>query len=295
MKPGLRKNVPADDYHAIPALSASVLKTLRTYCPAQVKHEELFPSEPTDAMNFGTLLHTALLEGDKFDDLYAVAPDCKRQGAKNLETWAAFEAENAGRIRVKQAVVDKVLAMRDAAYANRFVCSLLTAPGGINEGSVEWLHPRLEIPCKLRFDRLVQIGGQALVIDLKSAQDASPRGFEKAIANQGYHVAAAWYLEGLYAVAPAQRTFIWIAQDKDAPYLCAVYQPSLLMLEQGRREAERLANVYAHCMKTGEWHGYTPNGVAEVLELPRWARDRPDFADESHYNADDGKSMEINW
>lgn len=275
MKPGLRRDLPADQYHAWDACSASVLKQLAKYAPAQVRHDKLHPKADTAAMAFGSMLHTCLLEPHRLDEDYVLPPQVNRRTKAGRAEWAAFEAESdiTGKILIGAQDRATVQAMVDAAYRNPFVRALLTAPGGINEGSVAWTHPVHGIPCKLRFDRVVPFGGQTLVIDVKSAQDASPDGFARAIANQGYHIAAGWYLDGLdAAVGKADRTFLWIAQDKEEPHLCAVYQPSAEMLAQGQREAQRLCSVYAHCQKTGEWPGYTPHGQAQVLDLPRWAR-----------------------
>lgn len=284
-KPGLYKGVASDTYHSWEAVSSSLLRQLRKGPPALLRYERLHPSEPTSAQEFGTLLHTALLEPARFDESYAVCPEVPRRGAANLAEWASFEVAHPGQIHVKAAVLDQVRAMRDAAYRDRFVRALLEGRGE-NEGSVVWSDPVHGLPCKLRFDRLTRLGDTSLVIDLKTSHSASAEEFGRSIERYGYHVAAAWYLRGLAHLAPAERQFIWIAQDKDAPHLCAVYQVDPEDLAEGHAECERLLALWAHCLATDTWPGYTPDGQAVICPRPRWARRKMDSMDQPLSAAD---------
>ncbi len=76
---GLHPTMPADDYHAVPAMSAGGLKRMRQ-SPARFYGKQLDPNrpeagEPTPAMKAGTLFHTALFEPDTLAQRYAIKPE----------------------------------------------------------------------------------------------------------------------------------------------------------------------------------------------------------------------------
>jgi hypothetical protein len=80
IEPGIYLDMPEADYFAIPALSFSTMKRLQV-SPLNCWHHHLNPDreEPkeTPAMRFGSALHTAILEPDKFDSRYVqeIVPD----------------------------------------------------------------------------------------------------------------------------------------------------------------------------------------------------------------------------
>lgn len=294
--PGLYRDVPAETYHSwLDAVNASLLRELAVYPPAQVHWERLHPKDETPAKAFGTLLHTLVLERDALEARYAVAPELDKRTVVGKQAWAAFQAETlaAGRTPMEPARFARAQAIRDAAWRDPFVRRLLEDPAGMNEVSVVWQDETHGLRCRLRADRIVRIGGTTLVLDLKSAASAERTAFGRAIANFGYHIAAAWYLRGLSALAPLERTFLWVVIDKDPPHLPAVYQVDPEDLAEGHAECDRLLALYAHCLSTDSWPGYTPDGQAVICSRPHWARRKRDIDDGPP--AEDDTSMEINF
>lgn len=293
--------MPAEQYHQWDAVNASLLRKLRDYPPAQVRWEQLHPQDETPAMTFGTLLHTLVLEESALESRYAIAPKIDKRTNAGKAQWKEFEtaAFATGRAPLREEEFQKAQRMRDAAWRDPFVRRLLSAAGGINEGSVVWREPVHGMLCKLRFDRLVRIGGNTFILDLKTAASAAPERFSRVIEEKGYHLAAEWYTRGLEAEdvrrvgMETQRTFLWVVLDKDEPHLAAVYQPDPADLEDGAHDCNRLLALYAHCQKTDTWPGYTPNGQAQVVSRPRWARRRADF--EEPTAEIDTTSMEIDF
>ena len=79
---GVHCDIPAADYHAIPAVSSSILKRLYTSSP---KHVHAKPVESTEAMDQGTALHSFLLDRD-FHGQYFIMPD-------KLQNWSTVEGK----------------------------------------------------------------------------------------------------------------------------------------------------------------------------------------------------------
>jgi exodeoxyribonuclease VIII len=155
--------------------------------------------------------------------------------------------------------------MRDAIRANAAARELLECPGK-GEMSFFWRDAETGIWCKGRVDRFCEWMGFSVILDLKTTTDASPGDFKWQVARQHYHVKAAWYLDGLNAVQKAQRRFIWLAVEKDPPYLCALYEPPDepgafsrpdISLQRGRSLYRSLLERYASCEKSGVWPGYS--------------------------------------
>lgn len=74
---GLFGHVPEEEYHDLEGrASSSVLRTILTESPAHAKAQMDDESDPTSAMRFGTMLHTAILEPSRFEREYSVATQC---------------------------------------------------------------------------------------------------------------------------------------------------------------------------------------------------------------------------
>ena len=121
--------------------------------------------------------------------------------------------------------------------------------------------------CKIRPDKLP---GNGICVDIKTTDDASPEGFSKSCANYGYHIQAAFYLEGLTRITGEQHdTFVFIAVEKTPPYGIGVYYASHDFIAKGRELMGKALDIYSECLKTNLWPCYSAE--AKELNLPRWA------------------------
>jgi PDDEXK-like domain of unknown function (DUF3799) len=279
-KPGLYRGVPSAEYRAWDAINASLLRKLRTAPPAQLRHDAGAPDKQTPAKLFGTVLHALLLEPGTFDDAFVVSEPLNLQRKADREYWETFQEDalRDGQTPVRREVYDQACAMERACLADPEVRRLLEAPGGVNEGSVVWIDDVTHFPCKMRFDRIVEVDGETLLLDVKTAHSAGMDAFGRAIERDGYHLAAAWYLRGAERAQIADFRppfqFRWLVFDKEEPYLPAFYAPDLEDLEYGARECARLTSLYVHCRRTDTWPGYMVGGKALVCPRPGWARFR---------------------
>ena len=106
------------------------------------------------------------------------------------------------------------------------------------------------------------------VVDLKTTQDASPKGFQKSISNFGYHIQCAWYLRGLRKLGIEATEFIFIAIEKTAPYCIGVYRADEDMINIGMSQVEKALEVLRVCQETKLYPDYTP--TIQDISLPPW-------------------------
>lgn len=266
---GLVRDLPAERYHAIPAMSAGGLKRMRQ-SPAHFYGLQLDPARPpattTPAMAAGTLFHTALFEPEAIDDRYVLRPDGIDLRTKEGKAWAATCA---GRTIVTHAEWSAASTQAANVLALPDVAALMA--DGYGEASAFWLDDDTGELCKCRPDWTSPVGDGVILVDGKSCQDASADGFGRAIWNYGYHLQAAWYSDGFEAATGLQvHGFVFAAVESAWPHAAAAYMLGDDVLDRARRENRRLLNLYAECKRTGVWPGYG-HGI-QLINLPAWAQ-----------------------
>ena len=108
------------------------------------------------------------------------------------------------------------------------------------------------------------------MVDYKTTRSAAPADFAKSAADYGYHQQEPWYCDGFADVAAdSNAAFLFVIQEKHAPYLVNVIELDRDAVELGRRLNRLAIETYARCMESGIWPGYG-NDVARI-ELPQWA------------------------
>ena len=266
----------SNDYHAHPAISKSHLDQVAR-SPLHYWARYLDPNrvtiEPTPAMAIGSAVHTHVLELDQWDSRYAMAPESiDRRTKMGKAEWEVFTTAATGRTVLSRADAELVMRMGNAVYGHPAAAMLLNMPGKA-ETTHMWTDAATGLQCKCRPDWLTDDG--SLIIDLKTTEDASPKGFEKSIANWRYHVQAAWYLNGIeQATGKRPDQFIFICVEKKAPFAVAVYAADAEMIQIGGEAAARNLDVLATCKAAGAWPGYSDQ--IETINLPGWMRPRPD-------------------
>ncbi|WP_291996498.1 PD-(D/E)XK nuclease-like domain-containing protein [Candidatus Accumulibacter sp. ACC012] len=190
--PGLLR-MPAKQYHADQSIGHSgIIKLLKS--PAHLREALDHPSPPTPAMAFGTAVHTHVLEPDRFFEEFAVVEKFDRRTKEGKEAAARFEQENQGKTLITSDDLANLTRLRAAVHAHEGSGPPLLEGRSRVVGVLDRLAHR--ISCRCRPD---WFNGTA-VADLKSCVDASSRGFSRAIANLGYDIQAAFYVDGMKAV-----------------------------------------------------------------------------------------------
>lgn len=262
----LIRNLPASEYHAIKALSASSAKQLLK-SPAHYLASMASPKEPTAAMRLGTLCHTLVFEPDNFAKEFAIMPKVDKRTKFGKEAAASFEEENQGKIILDEYQYEKARAIADSALSHPLVQEYMK--GGDAEVTMLW--EQYGLPCKARVDYLVG----DVIFDLKTCQDASPEGFARQIGAFQYHLQAAHYAAGYEAITgkPLDR-FCFIAVESEAPYATGVYVINSLGLQSGRAFMAKAARGFKQAQEPEKVKAIYWSDLVE-LNLPNWALAQP--------------------
>lgn len=248
-----------EQYHADPAVSASHVKeAMRSpyHYWARFLDPNRKPVEPTTAMRFGSLVHTAVLEPEELLQRYGVAPDRRtKAGKEQAERMAADGIEAITE-------TDMTIALSMAASVRNHPAAAALLAKGKAEQSFWWDDLPTGLRCKCRPDWY----HGTTIVDLKTCQDASPAAFASSVAKFGYHIQAAHYLAGLHG---AER-FVFVAVEKTAPYAIAVYELDQAAMALGRTMRDNALEVIATCKAADSWPGYGDTSV-QTLSLPHWA------------------------
>lgn len=257
---GVVPDLDEQTYHAHPALSVSgAKKLLPPSCPAIFRYEQLNPPEPKAVFDIGSAAH-ALVLGVGAELATIDADDWRSKAAQA----ARDEARTAGKIPLLRKDSDAVHAMAEALQGHPLAASLLR--DGTPELSLFWSDPDTGTDLRGRVDYFT---GDTIV-DYKSCASAEPSTFAKAVANYGYHMQAAFYTDGVKAVGlHDQPRFLFVCQEKTAPYLVTVIELDTLAIHRGRERNRLAIDTYVGCVMFDEWPGYTDD--VTVVGLPGWA------------------------
>lgn len=241
--------------------------------PEKYKYHVDNPAEQTPALVFGSACHKMFLEPDTFGDEYAIAPVCDRRTKEGKAVWEAFMEENEGKTILSQD--DKqVMEEMESALCRCSLAKSLIYEDGDSEVPLFWVDPETGEKCKIKLDRLIDgDDGRKYIVDYKTTLDASTPKFNKAMINLGYAFQAGMYSEGVQiALGLDYRPgFIFVAQEKKAPYSLNVIQVSPDVMEYGVNMFHALLNRLHACKEMDEWPGYLPiNGGMNWTELPAW-------------------------
>lgn len=272
---GLHPGVSEVTYHADRgSLSSSGARRLLSVTPAKFRYELSQPPKPKKVFDFGHLVHNVVLgEGAEIVVLDPAMHGLKADGTPSekptaTDKWkdAAAEARARGAVPVHVDEYRVAMAMREQVYAHPVARKLLEH--GYPELSGYWTDRVTGLRLRYRPDFLAELP-QIVCVDYKTAADASPRAVAKASADYGYFQQDPWYCDGLIANDITEDPlFVFIAQEKDPPYLVSVLQHRPADVQIGR-ELNRVAiDRYAHCLTTNEWPGYGDS--THTMRMPGW-------------------------
>jgi hypothetical protein len=258
------RDLPIKIYHASDAISHSgIVQLLKS--PEHYKNYKEGIVEPTPAMEFGSACHSFILEPELFAEEYVLAPKFDKRTKEGKEAAAKWDEENVGKIPLAAEQIDALAAMRVSVFNHTGTAKILSA--GEAETSLFWTDEYTGLQCRIRPDWMFDRG----IADLKSCITASKDGFSKAVANLGYDVQAAFYIDGMKAVTGKTVNFYFIAVEKSAPFSTACYMASQEMVEVGRAKYRGALELLKWCQENSRFPGYQPSGEIESIDLPRWA------------------------
>lgn len=269
--PVIVDGLSADDYHAdTTSISSTGLRALlNPGCPAQFKYDRDNPSAPKREFDIGHAAHKLVL-GEGEEIVVTEYDDWRTKAARGERD----EIRAAGAVPLLFHEGEQVQAMADAIQKHPQAGPLFMAGNGIPERSIYWTHPETGVRVRVRPDWLMVRPDVTLVVDLKTAADASPDGFSKSIESYSYHQQGALYLDGVEAagLAPEGARFLFVVQSKKAPYLVTVRELKDQDQDIGRGRNEAALRIYRDCVANDEWPDWTgPVDQIPQIGMPSWA------------------------
>jgi exodeoxyribonuclease VIII len=260
---GRSDNLPAADYHAYEAMSSGgIRKILRS--PLHFRLMRDHPAAPTEAMQFGTVVHAGVLEPDTLEAVCCIAPHVDRRTKAGKEEWQSFLDESAGKIALSADDMERARAC--IANVRKHPAAMRLLDGGDREVSLFWRDGKYDVPCKARLDAW----NRGILVDVKTTKDACREEFARSIATYGYHSQAAHYISGCeHVLHESPAAVCIIAVESEPPHAVAVYALPSEAILAGQHLANNALALYREALDAGEFRGY-PDTV-ETIELPRWA------------------------
>lgn len=286
MKPGILAGCGMAEYLRLPALSASVLRTLVEECPRAAWHASWLnphpaPADDTKASDVGSIAHAILLEGSTGCCAIIDPADYPAKNGNIPDGWtngaireARDDARAAGKIPILSTQIGPINAMVDAAQeyieslkdSEPAIWAAFQPDGGSSEVTVVWEDGGT--PCRLRGDRVS--ADRRLVIDAKfTGTCVEPdRWGRTQFQSMGYPLSAAFYRRGLKAVFDVSPDYVFLVVSIDAPYLCSLVGVSPPWLALAAEKVDYGLREWRRCVERGQFPAY-PRRVA-YPDLPPW-------------------------
>lgn len=268
--PGLYGGVTAEQYHNDPVAGGSLSSSgaralLPPSCPALFHHQRTHGHPPKAAWDLGHAAHRLVL-GAGAGVVEIEADDWRTKAAKA----ARADAHAAGLVPLLSKDLATVYEMAAALAAHPEAAALLAPGSGDPEQVIVWQDPDTGVWCRAMLDWLRHrpANGRRVLVDYKTCASAAPPDIDKAIGAHGYHQQAEWYRDGVRWLDGRDPGFVFIFQEKSAPWLVTVAELDPVARRIGAARNHWARQTYAQCTEANSWPSYTV-GVYEA-RLPRW-------------------------
>ena len=266
------ENISNAEYRKKEGISSSDLKRMMKSM-ATWKYYKDHPEEngDTEALQFGRAYHKLMLEPEDFDKEFIVSPKFDRRTKEGKAAAEEFQKKAEGKEVINEETYQKLLDMQKALYDTPFVKLLIK---GEHEKSFFWKDSETGIPCKCRPDSFGQIKDNYVCVDLKTTKDAETDHFMRDALKLGYDIQAYHYCQGLENAYKKPFKFIFIAQEKTAPYLVNVLEADEYFMASGKELRDTLLGEFKKAEETGIYNGYmSKDSGINSLSVPAWLRD----------------------
>lgn len=259
---GIYTAIPYETYEKWDAINQGILWILLQQSPLHAKTYKENPQEPTDALITGQVAHTLALEPNKFKERYAIALVCDKRTKEGKSTYEHWLNTVNGRQIITQIQYEQAKAVADSVLNHRIKRFIQQ---GEAEICIIWQDKKTKLLCKARLDYVHR--KRAIIIDLKTTTDASPKAFQSAMIRYGYYVQAAFYSDGWKALTGDEPSFVFLPIEKEIPHAVAAREIGDKTLLAGRLAYRKALEIYSECLKTNIWPSYPD---VELIEAPDW-------------------------
>lgn len=292
-RPGVYRGIPMTNkegtgYHQActvrPSISSSGIRTMFSKSPAHYfdgsylnpDREEPKQSEP---LLFGRAAHHLLLGEENFAAHFIIRPETYKDDEGKTKPWSGNartckawlkEAADAGLDVLKLEQLAKIRGMAESLRREPLVKAGIL--NGAIEHSIIWRDEETGVWLKVRPDAIPNV--DMAYADLKTIQDITDDGIERAISDNDLHVQGA--LVGMACRAVMGRemeSFSLVFVEKDRPHCVRVRELMPEDLYLGEEQIRAVLPIFAKAVETGVWHG--PGGGqqdAQYAGLTPWRK-----------------------
>lgn len=286
--PGLHRDLPFEDYAAIPAINSGIINNWGDVSPLHM-HEALLgniESGDTKDRKFGRAYHCRMLEPERYATDFLVATLCGSQFANGNPCKAPGKFWDGtgwycGRHKHEDCnEPTDFISIEESARIEAMAERLHNDPAVAMFKRKGWselsgVYERNGVLCKFRSDRVPE--DMDLVIDIKKVQlgKATIEDCKDAIGSNGYFVQAAMNVDGIRAFHPLglEPRFVWVFIEDRHPHGVQVIVADDQDIQDGRFVIDSTLEDYARHRKAGKFPGYMADGMkAHVGGMPEWKR-----------------------
>lgn len=269
-----------EEYDKLEGLRSSDLNNLKR-SPRYFQYCKAYPKEPTDSMDFGKLVHSAMEDCKGFASRLLVEPkfEGKTKDGKlttslaclevkqKREAW--FESLAPDAVIVKEEWHEKLSNILESIATNAFVRGIIRQ--GSREVSIQVRDPETGIMLKCRPDLIAL---DKFLVDFKTTSDARPQRFMRAIFDQDYffyilQMAHYVYCMKLAGIGDGESATI-LAIENEPGFDIRPYPLERPELEVGEEARIALMGLYMQCLSTNKWPGYQQKAVP--TGIPTWVK-----------------------
>ncbi len=253
------------EYRKREGVSRSELNVLLTKTPMHFLYEQMTPKEDTPSLLFGRAVHKAILEPETFFDEFVIAPVCDRRTKEGRAEYEKFINSANGKDVISSDDYEKVMAMKKAIDLDPIASKYLT---GEHELSFFWTDEATGEKCKVRPDCISEVDGRKWLVDYKTTDSCADGHFERSVKKYGYKFQSGMYREGYFQNTFEDVGFVFVAQEKTAPYAPRVYICTDEFVNEGYDLFREAIGIYHTCKTTNHYWGYEgpDNEVSELIE-----------------------------
>lgn len=268
----IKEKMPAEEYHAFPAVSAHGLMAIRRSA-AHYLYARMNPKPPSDAKSFGTLTHFMLLEPEVLRARFVHEPvfmGLTKEGKESTQSKDAREKKKAWHAALAP---DAIVCTPDDVAGLMWIIKNLrahpTASQLLREGAAEVSgfaqDPVTGYDIKCRWDFLRPGYG----IDVKTCKNASYEAFHHDAYKYGYDITAAQYLTVHKQLYGEEGQYVFIAIENEPPHEIAVYLADPAFIEKGHQRRSKAILRLTECIEQQRFPGYDTK--VQPLGLPHRA------------------------
>ena len=262
------EKISIKSYHARPEISKSDLDLLAK-SPLKFKMKKELKKPPSNALILGSCVHKLVLEREDFLNEFKIVPAADKRTREGKAIYKEFLKNLGDKTPISWDSIKTALKMATSVLTDKDATFFLK--DGLAEQSYFSEIEGVAVRCRPDFYN----EKMGIIIDLKTASDASEVGFTNSIGNLNYHIQAAFYSDILRRLGKKVNDFLFIVVETEPPYLIGRYVLDYITIEKGRETYLKLLERYKFCKKHNKWWGYAKrNGnkieAVQTLSLPTW-------------------------